>query len=50
LIRHPSTLKCTVVVSIQNLTCSPVRRVPSQNCCGPMARLDGGGCRPNWLY
>jgi hypothetical protein len=43
LIRHPSMLRCTVIVSIQNLTCCPVRPGPSQNCRGPMAKFPDGG-------
>src|SRR5260370_37396287 len=34
---------CTVVVSIQNVTCWPVLLVPSQNCCGPTVMFPDGG-------
>jgi hypothetical protein len=43
LIRHPSTVRCTVTVSIQNLTCCPVRPGPSQNCCEPMLMFPDAG-------
>ncbi len=43
LIRHPAMLRCTVVVSIQNLTCCPVLLVPSQNCCGPTVMFPEAG-------
>ena len=43
LIRHPPMDRCTVVVSIQNLTSCPIRLVPSQNCCGPMAMFPDAG-------
>ena len=43
LIRHPPMLRCTVVVSIQKLTCWPVLLVPSQNCCGPTVMFPDGG-------
>jgi hypothetical protein len=43
LIRHPTMLRCTVVVSIQNLTAWPVLLAPSQNCCGPTVMFPDGG-------
>jgi DNA-binding NarL/FixJ family response regulator len=36
-------LRCTVVVSIQNLTCCPVRLVYSQSCCGQIVMFADGG-------
>jgi hypothetical protein len=48
LIRQPPMLRCTVVVSIQNLTVWPVLLVPSQNCCGPTVMFpagSAGACR-----
>ena len=43
LIRHPPMLRCTVAVSIQNLTCCPARAGPSQNCCGPTVMFPDAG-------
>src|SRR5258708_28133693 len=43
LIRHPAMLRCTVVVSIQNVTCCPALLVPSQNCCGLTVMFPDGG-------